>query len=74
MVPLVEGVQTMMITVDLDIPISFVLDNGCGGLGDAVQAPTLDSLGLCVVDGPRGVEGFCVGGDETKVILGTDVV
>ena len=59
----------MIITVDLDIPISFVLDNCRGGLCDAVQTPSLDSFGFGVVDGPRGIEGFGVGSDETKIVL-----
>ena len=50
----------MMITVYLDVPISFVLDDRGSGLSDTVQTPSLDSLGLGVVDGSRGVEQLCV--------------
>lgn len=63
----------VIITVDLDVPISFVLDDRSGGLGDAVQTPGLDSFGLCTVDTPGRVEQFCVGGDETKVVLAMKV-
>jgi hypothetical protein len=59
----------MIITIDLDVPISFVLDDSGGGLCDAVQTPSLDSFGFGVVDGSRRIEGFCVGSYETKIIL-----
>lgn len=50
----------MIIAVDLDIPISFVLDYGRGGFRDAFQTPGLDSLSFGVVDAARRVEGLCV--------------
>jgi hypothetical protein len=40
----------MIITIDLDVPISFVLDDRRGGLCDTVQTPSLDSFGFGVVD------------------------
>lgn len=46
----------MIITIDLDIPIGFVLDDRRGGLGDAIQTPGLYSLGLGVVDTAGGIE------------------
>lgn len=63
----------MIITVDLDVPISLVLDDRRRGLGDAVQAPSLDSFGFGVVDASGRVEGLCVGSDETKIVLATGV-
>ena len=59
----------MIIAIDLDVPIGFVLDDGRGGLRDAVQAPSLYSFGLRVVDSPGGVKQLGVGNDETKIIL-----
>ena len=59
----------MIITIDLDIPICFVLDDRRGGLCDAIQTPGLYSLGLSVVDATGGIECLGVGGDETKIIL-----
>ena len=64
----------MIITVDLDIPISFVLDDCRSGLCNAVQTPSLDSFGLGVVDGPWRVECLCVGSDETKIVLVIGIV
>ena len=63
----------MIIAVDLDIPISFVLDYGRGGFRDAFQTPGLYSLGFGVVDAAWRVEGLCVGSDETKIILELDI-
>ena len=63
----------MIITVDLDVPISLVLDDRRGGLSNTVQTPSLDSFGLGVVDAPGRVEGLCVGGDETKIVLAMSV-
>lgn len=59
----------VIITLDLDVPIGFVLDDRRGGLCDAIQTPCLYSFGLNVVDGARGIKGLGIGNDETKIIL-----
>jgi len=63
----------MIVAVDLDVPIGFVLDDSGGGLGDAVQTPGLYSFGFGVVDVPRRIEGLGVGNDETKIALAMDI-
>ena len=59
----------VIITIDLDVPIGFVLDDRRGGLCDAIQTPGLYSFGLSVVDGPGGIKRLGVGDDETEVVL-----
>lgn len=59
----------MIIVVNFDIPISFVLDYCRGGLCNAIQTPSLDSFGLGVVDAPGRIEQLCVGSDKAKVAL-----
>jgi len=63
----------VIITVNLDVPISFVLDDRGGSLSDAVQTPGLDSFGLCIVDTPGRIKQLCVGSDETKIVLTMNV-
>ena len=46
----------MIITVDLDVPIGFVLDDRRGGFRDAVETPGLYSFGFGVVDTAGGIE------------------
>ena len=64
----------MIIAIDLDVPIGFVLDDRCGGFCDAIQAPGLYPLGFGVVDAAWGIERLCVGSYETKIILVMGVV
>ena len=63
----------MIITVDLDVPIGFVLDDRRGGFRDAVETPGLYSFGFGVVDTAGGIERLCVGNDKTKIILAMGV-
>lgn len=63
----------MIITIDFDIPIGFVLDDCCGGFGDAIQTPGLYSFGFGVVDAARGVKQLGIGNDKAEIILVMDV-
>jgi hypothetical protein len=63
----------MIITIDLDIPIGFILDDCRGGLCDAVQTPGLYSFCFGVVDGAGRIKQLGVGNDETEVVLVMDV-
>jgi len=64
----------MIITIDLDIPIGFVLDDCRRGFRDAVQTPGLYSSGFGVIDAARGIKRLGVGNDETKIVLAMGVV
>jgi len=64
----------MIITIDLDIPIGFVLDDCCGGFRDAVQTPGLYSSGFCVIYTAWGIKRLGVGNNETKIVLAMGVV
>lgn len=59
----------VIISIDLDVPVGFILNDGRGGLRDAIQTPGLYSFGFSVIDAARRVKRLGVGNDETKVIL-----
>ena len=61
--------RVVNVLFDVDVPIRFVLDHGRGCLGDVVEGPGLDTLGLGVVDGPRRIEELGVPRYEAKIGL-----
>ena len=59
----------VIVAIDLDIPIGFVLDDRRGGLRDAIQTPGLYSFGFSVIDAAWRIKQFGVENDETEVVL-----
>lgn len=62
-------VVDVVVFLDLDVPVSLVLDHRRGGLGDVIEAPDLEPVCFSVVYRARGVEGLRIGCDETEVVL-----